>query len=111
MTLSIVALQIQIQIKDFGGSFAMPLYGHLRPSVDYFNSNLMVSNFVVADLTSNSNNVFFYDKRAQGKDVDALCNLRFTYHLEKIKTLVRCKIAMPKTLLIILDNCVSHNKS
>jgi hypothetical protein len=63
MTLLIVAPQIQIQIEDFDGSFAMPHYGHSRPSADYFNSNLMVWNFVVVDLTSNNSNVFFYDER------------------------------------------------
>jgi hypothetical protein len=66
----------------------------------------MVSNFVVADLTGNNNNVFFYDEWAQGKDVDALCNLRFTYHMEKFKTLLSRKITMSKTLLVILNNCV-----
>ncbi len=55
---------IHIQIKDFGGSFAMPHYGHLRPLADYFKSNLMVSNFVVVDLTSDSTDVLFYDERA-----------------------------------------------
>jgi hypothetical protein len=78
MTLSTVAPQIQIQIEDFGGNFAMPHYGHSRPSADYFNFNLLVLNFVVVDLTSNNSDVFFYDERAQGKDVDALCSLRFT---------------------------------
>jgi hypothetical protein len=29
--------------------------------------------------------VFFYDERAQGKDADVLCNLRFTYHSNKFK--------------------------
>ncbi|CAM6017353.1 unnamed protein product [Sphagnum balticum] len=89
----------------------MPHYGHSRPPADYFNSNLMVSNFVVVDLTSNNNDVFFYDERTQGKDADALCSLRFTYHLEKFKTLLSCKIAMPKSLFVILDNYVNQNKS
>jgi hypothetical protein len=111
MTLSTIVLQIQIQIEDFGGSFTMPHYGHSRPSIDYFNSNLMVLNSVVVDLTNNNIIVFFYDERAQGKDVDALCSLRFTYHLEKFKTLLSCKITMPETLLVILDNCVNQNKS
>jgi hypothetical protein len=102
MTLSIIAPLIQIQIEDFGGSAS----GHSRPSVDYFNSNLMVLNFVVANLTINNNDVFLYDERAQGKDVDALCNLRFTYHLEKFKTLLSRKIVMSKTQLIILAKCV-----
>jgi len=63
MTSTTVAPTIQIQIKDFSGNFAMPHYGHSQPSTDYFNSNLMISNFVVADLTSDSADVFFYDKR------------------------------------------------
>jgi hypothetical protein len=88
----------------------MPHYRHLRPSVDYFKFNLMVSNFVVADLTSTNSNVFFYDERAQGKDVDALCSLQFTYHLKKFKMLLNHKIIMPKILLIILNNYVGQNK-
>jgi len=111
MTFSTVVPQIQIQIEDFGGSFAMLHYGHLRPSADYFNSNLMVSNFVVADLISNNSDVFIYDEQAQNKDVDALCSLQFTYHLEKFNTLLSRKITMPKTLLVIVDNCVGQNKS
>jgi hypothetical protein len=109
MTLSTVAPQIQIQIEDFGGNFAMPHYGHSRPSTDYFNSNLMVSNFVVADLTSNNSDVF-YDEQAQGKDADALCSLRFPYHLEKFKTLLNHKITMPKIMLVIPDNYAGQNK-
>ncbi len=62
MILLTVVPQIHIQIEDFGGSFDMPHYGHSRPLADYFNSNLMVLNFVVANLTSNNNDVFFYDE-------------------------------------------------
>jgi hypothetical protein len=51
----------------------------------------MVSNFVVADLTSNSANVFFYDERSQGKDADVLCSLRFTYHSNKFKRMLERK--------------------
>jgi hypothetical protein len=71
----------------------------------------MVLNFVVADLTSDSVNVFFYDEQAQGKDVDALCSLRFMYHSNKSKTMLECKQATPKILVVILDNYVGHNKS
>jgi hypothetical protein len=91
MTSTTAVPTIQIQIEDFGGSFAMPHYAHSRPSTDYFNSNMMVSNFVVVDLISNSANVFFFDKRAQGKDVDVLCSLRFTYHSNKFKTMLERK--------------------
>ncbi|CAM6021870.1 unnamed protein product [Sphagnum balticum] len=64
MTSTAATPTIQIQIEDFGGSFAMPHYGHSRPLVDYFNSNMMVSNFGVVDLTSNSADMLFYDERA-----------------------------------------------
>ncbi|XP_078725585.1 LOW QUALITY PROTEIN: uncharacterized protein LOC144942661 [Lampetra fluviatilis] len=97
------------QIEDFGGSFAMPHYGHIRPSADYFNSNLMVRNFVPADITSRVNNVIFYDERAHGKDAEALCSLRFVYHM-KLLTMKTARM-IPSTLLVILDNCVGQNKS
>ncbi|XP_078732831.1 uncharacterized protein LOC144947479 isoform X1 [Lampetra fluviatilis] len=99
---------IQIQIEEFGGSFAMPHYGHMRPSADYFDSNLMLQNFVLADITSGINNVIFYDERAQGKDADTLCSLRFVYHM---RLLAKNPGAMSKTLVVILDNCVGQNKS
>jgi hypothetical protein len=111
MTSTTMAPTIQIQIKDFGGSFAMPHYAHSQPSVDYFNSNLMVLNFIVVDFTNNSADVLFYDERAQGKDADALCNLQFTYHSNKFKTMLECKQAMPKILVVILDNYIEQNKS
>ncbi len=88
----------------------MPHYGYSWPLADYFNFNLMELNFMVTDLTSNNTDVFFYDERTQGKNVDALCSLRFTYHLEKFKTLLSRKIAMPKILLVILNNYVGQNK-
>jgi hypothetical protein len=53
---------IEIQIEDFGGNFAMHHYGHSRPSTDYFNSNLMVSNFFVVNLINDSAKVLFYDE-------------------------------------------------
>ncbi len=51
----------------------------------------MVSNFVVADLTSDSVNMFFYDEQVQGKDEDALCSLRFMYHSNKFKMMFKRK--------------------
>jgi len=91
MASMITTPMIQIQIEDFGGSFTMPHYGHSRPLGNYFNSNLMVSNFVVVDLTNYSANVLFYDERAQGKDADVLCNLWFTYHSNKFKMMLERK--------------------
>ena len=67
---------VQLQAEDYGGGIALPHYGYRRPSVDYFNSNLMTYNFVIADITTGQNNVFFYDERGQGKGADALCSLR-----------------------------------
>jgi ribosomal protein S10 len=55
--------EIQIQIEDFSGSFPLPFYGHQRPSVDYFNSNLMMQNFIISDITAYRNNVLIYDER------------------------------------------------
>ncbi|KAF1785760.1 hypothetical protein GQ600_5486 [Phytophthora cactorum] len=67
--------------QDYGGSISIPHYGHIHPSVDYFNINFMIQNIVVADISNGRNNVYFYDERAQGKDADALCSLRLLYHL------------------------------
>ena len=67
---------IQLLAEDYGGGIALPHYGFRRPSSDYFNSNLMTYNFVMADITGNVNNVYFYDERHQGKGADALCSLR-----------------------------------
>ena len=74
---------LQLQAEDFGGGIALPHYGFKRPSADYFNSNLMGYNFVVADVSGSKNNVYFYDERDQGKGADALCSLRMRYHLDK----------------------------
>ncbi|EGZ25265.1 hypothetical protein PHYSODRAFT_449886, partial [Phytophthora sojae] len=33
--------------EDYGGGISMPYFGHSRPSIDYYNSNLIVHTFVV----------------------------------------------------------------
>jgi hypothetical protein len=81
----------KFKLRGFWWQFRILHYGHLWLLTNYFNSNLMVSSFVVADLTSNSANVFFYDEQSQGKDVDVLCSLRFTYHSNKFKKMLKCK--------------------
>ena len=95
--------KVTVQAQDFGGSLTMPHYGYRRPSADYFNSNLMIHNFVIADITGGVNNIYFYDERAQGKDGNALCTLRIAYHLTKSESIT--------VSLDILDNCVGQNKS
>jgi hypothetical protein len=99
-----------IQIEDFGGSIALPVFGNRRPSADYFNSNLMLHNFVIADISSGDNTVFVYDERGQGKGADALCNLRLLHHLRLLNQ-VGSDGEGPQVLLQILDNCVGQNKS
>jgi hypothetical protein len=44
----------------------MPFYGHQIPSVDYFNSNLTLNNFIIAGVSTGNNLVFLYDERTQG---------------------------------------------
>ena len=70
----------------------------------------MTYNFIIADITSGENNVFVYDERHQGKGGNALCSLRFRYHLTKWHCLPS-KGQAPKVCLILLDNCVGQNKS
>ncbi|EGZ05292.1 hypothetical protein PHYSODRAFT_386744, partial [Phytophthora sojae] len=50
---------VQIQAEDYGGGISMPYYALCRPSADYFNCNLMIQNFVIADITNEQNNVYF----------------------------------------------------
>jgi hypothetical protein len=103
-----------IQIEDFGGSFPLPVYISRIPSADYFNSNLMIHNFVVADLTNGINTVLLYDELAQGKGADAMCSLRLLNHLNQRKHFQQVGQDNPKrtlTLLQVLDNCVMQNKS
>ncbi|EEY70254.1 uncharacterized protein PITG_19438 [Phytophthora infestans T30-4] len=89
----------------------MPYYGHSRPSADYFNSNMMIQNFVVADITHGINNVHFYDERGQDKNADALCSLRLLYHLKTIKRNACNGVPAAEVSFSLLDNCVGQNKS
>jgi hypothetical protein len=67
--------------EDYGGNLCMPWYGEDRPGVDYYASNLSIYMFVISNLTSGKNYVYLYDERAMGKNADALCTLRFNYHM------------------------------
>lgn len=93
--------RIQMQIEEYGGLFALPHYGYERPSEDYFQSNLMIQSFIIADLTSGVDRVVLYDERGQGKGADALCSLRLRYHLVIAK-----QDSPPEILFMVLDNCV-----
>ncbi|EEY63316.1 cleavage inducible protein [Phytophthora infestans T30-4] len=100
-----------IQADDYGGGISMPYYGHSRPSADYFNSNLMIQNFVVADITHGINNVYFYDERGQDKNADVLCSLRLLYHLKTIQRNACNGVTAAEVSFSLLDNCVGQNKS
>lgn len=89
--------RVQIQAEDYGSGISMPHYGHSRPSADYFNSPLIIQNFVVADITNNINHVYFYDERAQGKNADTLCSLRLLYHLSTLQKMRGTACLHPKS--------------
>ena len=101
---------VSLQAEDYGGSIALPHFGFRRPSSDYFNSNLMCYNFVLADITGKVNNVYLYDERDQGKGADALCSLRLRYHLGKLSQYKEAGVT-PHLNMTLLDNCVGQNKS
>ena len=101
---------MQLQAEDFGGGIALPHYGFRKPSADYFNSNLILNMFVMADITAEKNNVYFYDERGQGKGADALCSLRMRYHLKRYANF-RANGVEPLLSMSLLDNCVGQNKS
>jgi len=58
---------------------------------------------MIAEITNSTNNIYFYDERAQGKYGNALCSLRMAYHLTKTESTT--------ISLDLLDNCVGQNKS
>jgi len=60
--LPVIIPKVTVRAQDFGGSLTTPNYGYRRPSADYFNSNLIVQNFVIADITNGTNNIYFYDE-------------------------------------------------
>lgn len=99
-----------IQAEDFGGNLNLPFYGFTRPSCDYFSSNLLIHNFVIANINENKNYVWFYDERGQDKGADAMCSFRMYYELI-IWEKYRHSEKKPSVSLRILDNCIGQNKS
>ena len=97
--------------EDYGQSIAMPHFGYRRPSRDYFNSNLMMHLFVIANISTGVNKVYLYDERLMGKDRDALCSLRLNFHLSHMKHLRDNGLDLPEAFISIRDNCVGQNKS
>ena len=91
---------VLVQGEDFVGGIGMPHYGSYRPSTDYYNSNLIMNNFVIADIVAAVSRIYFYDERGRDEGADVLCTLRMHYHKPR-----------PESSVSILDNCVGQNKS
>ena len=101
---------IQMQAEDFGGGLTMPFYGFRRPCADYFNSNLIIQNFVTCDLSTEVHSVILYDERDQGKGADAVCSLRMRHHLRVIQEWLGNNI-QAKLTMTLMEYCVGQNKS
>ena len=102
-----------MQAHDFGGSIALPHYGSRRPSVDYYQSNLMQHNLILCDILEQKHTVKFFDEREMGKGADACNSMRLEYELKTLERL-RAKGLKPEedvTLMVLLDNCSGQNKS
>lgn len=67
---------------------------------------MILHQFVIADVSTNSNIVKYYDERGQGKGGDAVCSLRIGYHINKFQ-----QESPPKHSISVRDNCVGQNKS
>jgi hypothetical protein len=70
---------VLVQGEDFGGGIGMPHYGSYRPSTDYYNSNLIMNNFVIADIVAAVSRIYFYDERGQDKGANALSECYIIY--------------------------------
>eukprot|EP01038_Epipyxis_sp_PR26KG_P018208 gene18208-25613_t len=108
---SLVNGEVLLLAGDFGQGIALPHYGLIRPSVDYFQSNLMLNLYVMSDISRNEQNVFVYDERLMGKDKDALCSLRMAFHIKSRNKCLALGVVPPKVFISIRDNCVGQNKS
>ena len=102
---------VRLQCEDFRGNLVLPYFGRTRPGRDFYVSNLSVHNFVISCLSTGQNKVYLYDERSMGKDCDALCSLRWLYHIELYAAAKLSSTVAPDTLYIIMDNCVGQNKS
>ena len=88
----------------------MPFHGPRRQSSDYYNSNLIIQNFVIADISTGIHKVILYDERSQAKGGDAISSMRLRYHLQQHKKREQASVDA-ELLAVLLDNCVGQNKS
>ena len=91
----------------------MPWFPFERPSMDYYTSNLNLYNFIQCNMTENRYTVTLYDERGMGKDANAMCSLRFRYHLDLLQKarIMNRSDKFYKRLIMVCDNCVGQNKS
>jgi hypothetical protein len=102
---------VRLHCEDFAGNLKLPWFGGTRPATDYFASDLSIYMLVVSRMTTGINHVYLCDERAMGRNCDALCSLRFLYHIRLcVEALNNNKvISLPDTLYLITDNCVGQN--
>jgi hypothetical protein len=104
---------VRLQCEDYGGNLFLPHFGRKRPGRDFYVSNLSFHIFIISNMSTGINYVYLYDERAMGKGCDALCSLRWLYHmrLHEERRLLSSSVSNPDTLYLVMDNCVGQNKS
>ena len=107
----VVGQTMEMVCEDFAGNLHTPWYGNLRPCSDYYASKLKLIVFVIVCISENRNYVFLWDERGMGKDMDAMCSVRFV-HMLRQRNILRTRPAdLPTMRFQVMDNCVGQNKS
>lgn len=103
--------QTIVQCEDFGQGIPLPYYQQTRPGIDFFTSNLIINEFIIANLSQRHGTVFLFDERDAGKSGDAMCTLRWKYLTAMMADVVENGRPLPTVLVKVLDNCTAQNKS
>ena len=62
--------------EDFGGNLEMPIYMDKRPGSDFYASNLTMYNFIVCDMNTGENHIFYYEEGTACKGGNTVCARR-----------------------------------
>eukprot|EP00122_Pirum_gemmata_P020949 Pgem_evm3s19546 len=89
----LIETPIDLYYQDFGGGISAPSYRFRRPQADYYASNLIIQNFVIANAMGRKHKVYWYDERGQDKGADAMCSLRIS-HMLADRIVAWCRNAM-----------------